>query len=304
MFWSKLKCYVSAPFGLNIDNLTSILKSNKIDYFSQSNFRLTSPVKDELASFIEKSDFVLGVINQSSGSKNVIFELGLAVGKSKPIIIINTTKNVLPSNLADNYVIKATLKNHEAIEFKLSAFVENFKRDSESPVRIKSESSDTLHSIKDDDPIKETSIDEVIKTGYDLENYVYQLFKRSGYIVSRQMPGKDDTKIDLTLWLETFENSLGNPVVIEIKRNLNETGTIRAIKQLRNYIQVTKAGLGLLIYSKAIISNRVQIVSRKLPFVILLKVDRLRKLLERGTLDKELRQARNKIAHGGFYNRG
>ena len=108
---------------------------------------------------------------------------------------------------------------------KLSAFTKNFTIKPKNNDRVDQKVSKKDHILKDDDPLKTASINEIISSSYGFENYVYQLFKNSGYIVGKETMLEGDRGVDLALWLETFEHSLGNPVIVQVKQQMNESTT-------------------------------------------------------------------------------
>src|SRR5207245_1281988 len=58
----------------------------------------------------------------------------------------------------------------------------------------------------------------------------------------------DLPKVDLAVWVDEFEGNLGNPVVIDIKRHLSDRSIPITTRQISNYLRLTGASVGLIVY--------------------------------------------------------
>ena len=65
----------------------------------------------------------------------------------------------------------------------------------------------------------------------------------------KQQLGSPASGVDMALWLDEVESSLGNPLLVEVKLGrLTESKIAQAEDQLRSYIVKTHARAGLLVY--------------------------------------------------------
>jgi hypothetical protein len=82
-------CFISAPFGANLGALTRVLDRAEIQWeWARSNLDLSDRLPGDLRKIIRGVDFVIGVILGGSGSDNTMFEVGLAVGMGKPVLLV------------------------------------------------------------------------------------------------------------------------------------------------------------------------------------------------------------------------
>jgi len=129
------------------------------------------------------------------------------------------------------------------------------------------------------------------------EKFVAGLFSEAGYLVSSEST-TDDRGVDLTLWLDEVAPIFNNPVLVEIKGDLNQRDSwTRGANQLRRYLAATGATCGLLV-SLTPLSGEVPDYAPSLPFVTTFSVDDLVPLIASGDLSRELIRRRNLAVHG------
>jgi len=82
-------CFISAPFGVNLGALTRVLDRAEIQWeWARSNLDLSERLPGDLRKIIRGVDFVIGVILGGLGTDNIMFEVGLAVGMGRPVLLI------------------------------------------------------------------------------------------------------------------------------------------------------------------------------------------------------------------------
>jgi hypothetical protein len=78
-------CFISAPFGINLGSLTRVLDRAEIHWeWARSNLDLSDRLPGDLRKII----------------RGVDFEVGLAVGMGKPVLLIVADRAKIPSDLA------------------------------------------------------------------------------------------------------------------------------------------------------------------------------------------------------------
>ena len=124
-----LNCYISVPLGVNTDGLRRVLADLDVRVSSLDEL---SPAGSNFLSVIEKemrdADFVCVVLDRKVENPNVLFELGLAVGLSRPILIVAEDRFALPAVLISFPVVQASADNVDALSFHLKIFLQNFKQ--------------------------------------------------------------------------------------------------------------------------------------------------------------------------------
>jgi hypothetical protein len=121
-------CFIVAPFGCDVSPLKAALDERGIIWFDLAT---SLPVRDSILetvrSAIETVAFVCGVLTSGESQQEVLFELGIAVGLKKPILLFADRDIDLPMVLTETFYVRTSLKNRNAVDFHLDAFQSNAK---------------------------------------------------------------------------------------------------------------------------------------------------------------------------------
>ena len=122
-------CFISAPFGADLKNLTQVLDELDIQWeWAKSNDAYYSErLPGNLRKIIRGVDFVIGVFFGGSRDANTMFEIGLCVGAGKPLLLLMAETADLPFNLQSVPQLRAPLTDKKAIEFHLDLFMRSSK---------------------------------------------------------------------------------------------------------------------------------------------------------------------------------
>src|SRR5688572_28966776 len=85
------RCFISAPVGIDLGVLPQLLGERKIAWNWASN---DFPVDGRFTIGIQKCDFAIGILDGSRYDFNVIYEVGVAEGLGKPVLLIALNKNI------------------------------------------------------------------------------------------------------------------------------------------------------------------------------------------------------------------
>ena len=117
-------CFISAPFGVNLGSLTRVLDRAEIHWeWARSNLDLSDRLPGDVRKIIRRVDFVVGVILGDTTSDNTMFEVGLAVGMGKPVLLIVADRAKVPSDLAGIPTVQASLDDEKAIDLHLDLLI-------------------------------------------------------------------------------------------------------------------------------------------------------------------------------------
>ena len=224
---------------------------------------------------------------------NATFELGYALGIGKRTLVIASPKAAdLPFAFSGLMVIRAEPTDHDAIEFALDRLPANPQRRS------------TLPMPDSEIPTLTGNIDEYVRRAksaqneYELLNVLRALFMDSGVeIVAGARFGEREA--DFAIWSDLLGTYVGNPLIIEVKRNLRASGAVGgAMAQLMSLIDAAGALWGLLLYVEGPEKSRIEVEARHAPRVLVLSLDELLEHLRSRSFFNVIRDLRNRKVHG------
>jgi len=298
---SKKTCFISASPDTPINELTSVLRSLGIKPVIASDFGPAGiKPSDVVADAISRSDFVIAVLDDASSNANVFFELGYAHALQKPLLIQagEGTENV-PSDLTGFlYLRRGKYESREALRFAIQQLIS-----APSATKLRKsviEKRSKAIGGKSNELLQRLDALRAQPEHATLEAVVREALQASGISAFAQA-GTADQRVDLAVWVDDIESLVGNPIVIEIKRQLSNTADARIVRdQLLHYLATTNSRTGIVLYDDGPES---QVLNRSagLPNIFFLQI---RELLSRlrtqgfGTIVADLR---NKLVHGGAY---
>jgi len=309
---SLKNCFVVAPATVDITPLRKLLESRGIKVRDM----LSVPIsKVSISKTIEKeihsSDFLCAVI-PSKAPPSIFYEVGLARGARKPIFLIFEEKGVMPSDLQDVVYVRTSIKGQKVIEFALDQFLSRYpQRPKYTRRRIKytkyakKRPKYTYRGIRYakkrlDITSLQQQLRHLSKEAYEveMESFVARLFEHFNDVVAvRKDPSYVSKGVDMALWIDTLESSLGNPVLVEVKSGkLSDSMLINAENQLRGYLEQTNASVALLIYFDHE-RRRFKPLTIRWPLVIWLELRNLLSMLSRHSLADVIVTQRNRMVH-------
>lgn len=289
------RCFISASADLDTESLFGLLKEKGID----AHDAFSIPYADTMQPIVEKeinnSDFVIAVVSLKDLSPNVFYEIGFARATKKPIFVIIQDEGLVPSLLEDLVYVRASVNDLQSIDYVLTQFLSKHK------YRIRKRSKIVESpKAKPDLKILESDLKGLLRQGMGIEivHIVANLLKSEGVVLS-QYHGPIEKGADMSLWINSLESSIGNPILVEVKIGDLSLYTLeRAEQQLRRSIQTTNASAGLLVYADRR-GRHFKPSKLKLPLVIRLELQDLVERLSKHPIDYILLSERNRIAHPG-----
>ncbi len=290
----EIKCFVSAPLGTDLSNLVSILEENGIEVLDSSQFALgAAQITDRIIDAINSSDLFIGILNSANLNANVFYELGSATAFNKRILVIVPDEYEIPSDLDGLVSIKSDLSNREAINFALEQILNAPKSDK----RVKKDlPGKTIPLGKEADIfLKELADLEKTKFEREIEKLVRLMLESSGISIISESKYKDN-RSDFAVWVNELEPYFGNPILVEVKKQMTNSMVKYTIEQSRHYMSLSKVR-AVMVFSLSIPADVAANIP-KLPNIFFFDLSQLLDILRDKSLGEVIRDRRNSLVHG------
>lgn len=284
-------CFITAPAGSNLDVLIEALQRRDIQVVVPGDLPPGANLGTEISNLLTGVDLVIGVLTRERRSEWVLFELGQAWAKGKRILLLAPPNSAhLPSTLRRFLTVRANLSNREAIEFAIDQLLA--APETTSPPSAAHKETRPLGATAAS--YLQGSFDLTTHVGSaELEQLVANALRETGVDVVVTAQGRT-YGVDLALWSDAWHQSVGNPLLVEIKGHLpTQRAAADAAQQLAKYVAASGGRWGLLLFADG---------PRDLrglpPTVLALPIDALFTRLQHETLDDIVRDLRNRRVHG------
>jgi hypothetical protein len=293
-------CFISAPFGADLGTLTRVLDTAGIRWeWAKSNLDLSGRLPEDVRKIIRSVDFVIGVFLGGPTVGNTLFELGLAVGAGKPILLIVADESKVPSDLAGLPFVQASLTDDKAIELHLDLLIRSPRHTPRYPVLGQSRTASRVSTTEFGLP---SSMRHDVRPASQLEAELVSVIEQAGgrtILHPRPEGGTSRFAPDLLFWLPASDADLLNPAVVELKGYpMTPQQLVDAEQQLLQFLQQTGVRTGLIIVPSLGKETRVGFRGSPLLNIFTLDFETFRDFLKSGQLPDHLRQERNRAAHG------
>ena len=289
------RCFISARFGADLGALTRILDKADIDWeWAKSDYAYAERSPGDLRKIIRDVDFLIGVLF-GAGDDNTLFEVGVAVGMSKPVFLVVVNDARIPFDLAGLSVVRAALDNEKAIALHLDllqrSIGQGFRYSVSRPGAVPSTFSVSQPKGKPSQS----------HPGSDFEAELVRLIENAGGKAIPQ-PRPEDPNVkarpDILFWLPG-DAELLNPAIIEAKSGHLTTGRLEEAKaQTLRFLQQTGVRTGLIVARELPAETQSAFKAMPMLNIFVLDFKTFRALLVGGQLASHLRQERNRAAHG------
>lgn len=293
-------CFISAPFKAKVDIIRDCLVRQGVRVLGLEDVPLGSNVIESLSTAIDDADLVVAVLTAEPGRSrastgNVLFELGYAAGRGKQIVLFAPPKeDVVPPDLRQFLTVRTSLENREAIEFALSQVIAAPERSRTSSPAIRRSGEGLGNNI--DEYIAISRALSGPQREYELEELIARAIRASGVELLAE-PFRENGRVDLIVWSDDLQNSVGNPFAVEVKTSLNSRSRFRqATEQLARAAEASGAVWSLLIYGEA--PKGVDVTWSAAPTVLTISVPQLFESMRHASFVEVVRDLRNRRAHG------
>lgn len=285
-------CFITAPASANLDVLTDALRRRDIRVVVPHDLRPGAELGVEIVNFMSAVDLVIGVLTRERRSEWLLFELGLAWGQGKRVVLFAPPNSAhIPTTLRRFLTVRANPSNREAVEFALDQLLA-----APEPVRIE------VATRKETRPLGPTSeaylqgslAQSTSVSPAGLETLVAEALREAGVdVVSTS--GRRDLGADLAIWSDALQLSVGNPLLVEIKVRLSSPKIAAdAALKLSKYVSGAGGLWGLLLYR-----DGPEDLLGLPPNVLALSIEALFRRMAHESFDEIVRDLRNSRVHGG-----
>ena len=281
-------CFISAPFGVDTSIVREILDEKGIRWHDQTDVRAGGSWLDAVDTAMTRSDFVCAVLPTERYRENVLFELGIAYARRKPVLAFLGSSLSLPSDIGGLTYLRVNSANREAVRSALDAFLTHANpTPSTKPVVTPSKRRGKSEPY---------TLPPASATAQEFERRTAELLRHAGFILSEPSESRDQGA-DFAVWIDEVQNSLGNPVLVQVKvGDLSSLRLEQAASQLRHYVTKTHGRCGLVVYWDR--QNReFPAVSTDWPLIFRLSGQTLARLASQRLLAQELVRLRNEAVH-------
>ena len=249
--------------------------------------QLGASLTESLQAAINDADVVIGLFSEdASNSANTAFEMGVAAALGKPVLLLVSLDAQLPSDLQSYLYVKAEPDNEEAVALAL----DNIERYAglTRPRTRQTSSAQPLGTYAD--RLLERA--DTLSGGptLELEQLLMDAIQTGGAVA---VPGAaSDTGFDIGVWSDDLDAIDGNPLLIELKRNVDE----QSLRVSLATLQRTPSARAALVVSLAQVPP-MGLPLLSWPIIWISLVDLLDRM--RGeTFPEVIRDLRNRSVHG------
>ncbi len=244
---SPRMCYISSSAAVDSSSIQSILASRGFITSAETNgVKSTAYWEQKVVDSIRASEFVVAVLSTGADNSNVYYEIGLAHGIGKRVLILASPEmKESTAGLKSSLYLRIDISNREAVEFALDQVL-NAPEKSRNLIVAEGKNNLPIGDLADD-LLSQLSTPESTG-GAHPENAVVQALGKSG--VNVLVKSKYwDTGADMAVWADEIESIVGNPLLIEVKQHISgATSVTRLSSQIESYLENSNASWLLLLY--------------------------------------------------------
>lgn len=292
----QITAFVSAPAGLDTTFLRELLSANGVIADDPYSIEAGEAFAAALVRRIRAADCVIAVLTEGTWTA---YEVGVSDALGKPTLIVSPPEVRLPSQFAAHQHLRSNFSDTGLLRLTVERFFDEVRA---GKLRQQPRSGPSKKLIS-----RRHSINRLIKTirqerptlpSHSAEALVAQLFQLVSVNAVAKEGRSRDTGADFALWVDELGQTVGNPVVVEVKAGaLTAAQLDKAEFQLQRAVLSAGARLGILLYLDR---HGRRFEDRQLRSFDILRFDieDFAALLQARTLAEVIVNRRNQLAHG------
>lgn len=295
-------CFISTTLDTDTSKLRQALEQHGVKWTdAAAALSAGASLTQSVYKTIQEADFVCVVIDSDYQSTFVPFEMGVAVGVQKPLLIFVAPDVNLPSDFEGFATVRTDLQNSEPINFALDIFLAHAQSNIGQvsiPERQTSTSINMQWAWDNVAAMRQSASDPASSNKYLLiTDTLISLFQAAGALVA-DSPDPDLKGADMAVWFDALQDSLGNPILIECKiGEITQSRLAEAEYQLRGLLAKTQAKAGIVIYSDRD-GRQFPATSKTLPLIYRFSIEEFIEAVGSGDFASILLTQRNQLLHG------
>ncbi len=291
--YRRLSCFISSPAGVDLSSLLSVLAENSI-YVLESWQLLSGAVNvsEKIIDSISRADLFIGILK--GFNPNVMYELGCAKTLGKQVLMIIPDDSNMPSDLMGLTYIRSDLDNTEAIDFALQRLLDAPPEKQQVRKNLSITTQPLGHEKVDLLLNKFSKINSNHFSEKQVSDLVRKTMEWSGISVISE-PRYVGIRPDFAIWIDELEPYFGNPILVEVKKDLNVSKAHAALEQSLQYINISKTRAILIISSNISMNVTQDIIGD--PYVFFFDLTQLLQSLRDKSLSEVILKRRNRMSH-------
>lgn len=288
-----MRALLIAPYGVDLSVLTPILEQEGLTTVLTQDLGAGVQLADADLKTFDAAIAILPDERNRAGVPAVFVEVGIAVARGLPLLVVLPKTQKLPAALATVQNVKTSLDNREALQLHVRLFVRSLRAQPASETPQSPEPSPLNADVAAEFRARLRRVRALPRRERELEQLVADLLRAGGaQVEERPRLPRTGHQVDAAAVVPGEEQSLGI-VIVEI-RSFSSRGQLQGAEhQLQSYVLETGGGLGLLVYD----GDGGQEPRHTTPFILSLPVEQLIGALEDASLPRILLRARNEAAH-------
>jgi uncharacterized protein (DUF302 family) len=289
-----MKAFITYQFKDSISELTNFLTENGISVFdSLTDIDYGASFQKAIKKAISDCDFI--IVIYSSANANISFEAGIAFGANKPIFSIISEKNDDPDFLYDSTYVHALPTEIEKIKFNLTIFLEKIKpKIKVSQIKTPKFYGGGFPNYYTDIYLNYKKLDKSNEKNY--EPFFKDIFTKFNVsVIQQRQDSKAKFFTDFCIWSDQLNNILGNPILIEIKKEINKKNINEIQNSVISIIDKNFADCCLIFYDVLKDIDKKDLPNTSKYFFI--EISDFIEKLNFGDFNDSIRKIRNEIVH-------
>lgn len=245
-------CFIAAPSYVNLHTIKALLEKRGIKPFVASEQPPNSAsLLEHVTNTISKADLLIAILDPDQSNANVYYELGYAHALKKQILILIPPElKSIPADIMGMLYLRANVENSDAINFALDQALAVSKPAKHKYSRLVLKSQ-PIGRLADKLIEKLESLGDQANER-DIEQIVVSAIEASGIsvVVSSK---QHEIGADLAIWADELDPWVGNPFLIEIKRQITSPEHMRELlNRISIYLQESNSRSALVLYVKGL----------------------------------------------------
>lgn len=293
-------CLILAPLSVDTSPLRAKLSARGVRSREESALVTAGSFHSAaLVTAIADVDFVCSVLPAGAVDPNVLVEIGMAVAKDRPLLLFVAPKVELPMVLRGRPYARASLRDREALDFHLDAFLKNAGRNGDGVESVPVNDRAHLDSVALRAALDQVTIWELGDTApgeSELVEFLSRLFEATGLVASttRRSTTHGTHMADIAVWVDELEAVVGNPLLVEVVgRSPHTRPNARRFQQL---LAENQTSLGVLV-RWGNDDDRDETETTRWPIVVNISVRELVEMLGQGRFGQTLLERRHSAVH-------
>jgi hypothetical protein len=294
-----MKAYISHQFKDKITSLNDLLMKLGVEVFdSMTDIQYGKSFQKSIKDAIRQCDFM--VIVYSEVNPNIAFEAGIGVSMNKPIFSIVSEIQNHPDFLFDSTYVRALPEDISKIEFNLKIFLDKIKPNKkDDSVKVKQSKfyGGGFPNYYEQIFTWYNNLKDANEQEYELFfKRIFELYKLS--VIQNKYDSNIKFLTDFCIWSDELSNIIGNPILIEIKKEINRKN-INTLKDTVNNLGNNSSAESCLFFYESLNELSKKDLPNTSRFLFIQISDFIEKF-KQADFNDAVRKIRNEIVHNQY----